>query len=462
MTKFERRWLAEATRLIEAANGPADDHQAVAAANAAGGDLEERILLRAEMLGVASGLAPLVGEWGVWLRRASWLFVLLAVVSGFGAASAVLGGPVVNVTWALSTLLGLNFIMLVVWAIGFFAPVARGSGASGGLLGSVWRWLVLRNWSKDARSPFVARSLLGLLADHRILRWQFATLTHKGWTALMAGAVLGLLVSFAFRRFDFSWETTILPASVFDWLLTALSALPAQIGFPLVDEAMVKAASARTTNAAERNLWAAWLVGCVICYGLLPRFLLWGLCGLRLRRESARVRLDLARPAYMALRERMMPLKAHIGVTDEAPQALDTPQLASSARSDASAAPALVAVEMHQPDWPPALPPGCVDLGRVDDRSQRRAVLDSLAQTPPVRLLVAVDPTLSPDRGTFALVTDFAAVSGACRVWLVGAAAARDGVRLQHWHDGLHETGLAADDIYADAATALAWLEHGK
>ena len=90
MTKFERRWLAEATRLIEAANGPADDHQAVAAANAAGGDLEERILLRAEMLGVASGLAPLVGEWGVWLRRASWLFVLLAVVSGFGAASAVL------------------------------------------------------------------------------------------------------------------------------------------------------------------------------------------------------------------------------------------------------------------------------------------------------------------------------------------------------------------------------------
>jgi hypothetical protein len=457
LSPFESRWLAEAVRLREEGGGALDDARAVGAARTSGGSVEERIRRRALILGEREGFAEALRSWRPRARLATLLLSVLALASGFGAALAVLGdgSRVVNVIWTLGGLLGLHLLSLLLWATGFLL----GPGEAGGALGRIWLWLSAR-LSRGAASIVVARALAGLLGRARLLRWWLGSVTHGLWLLFLCGALIGVLITLAARRYGFAWETTILSAEVFVRFIEIVGWLPGLVGFASPDPIGVRASGAGAVgDDALRHAWSSWLIGCVVVYGIAPRLLLWGVCVASWRVGRARLRLDLSLPAYVVLADRLFPASERIGVTDAAPRRLPRAH-AGRARTAHGDAAVLVGLELGADlHWPPDSLFRVVNAGRVESREQRHHLRAALAADPPARLLVACDARLSPDRGSLELIAELSRHAGECRIWLMAAEAATTGDRLCHWREGLLDIGLAREAIVESEQAALEWLE---
>ena len=155
MTELNTLWLTETIRLREEHAGPLDDLEANRLARAAGGDLPTRISRRALWLAQRDGLTEALRHWLQGARLALLVLAVLAVVSGAGLAIAALGDgqPPVNVFWALGSLLGLNLVLLIAWAMGLVF-----AGEQGAALGRLWLWLS-EKLARDAK----AAQLLSLI-----------------------------------------------------------------------------------------------------------------------------------------------------------------------------------------------------------------------------------------------------------------------------------------------------------
>lgn len=454
LSSLERLWLTEAVRLREEHAGPLEDREANRLAQAAGGNLASRIESRALWLAQRYGLFGALQHWRQGAQLALIVLLSLALLSGAGLALAALGDGQrpVNVFWALGSLLGLHLLMLLGWALGLaFA------GDSAGSLGRLWLWLS-EKLARDAQAAQLAPALLLLLQRQRLSRWALGLLVHGLWLVVLLAALLSLLALLATRRYGFVWETTILSGETFVALTQALGAIPALLGFALPDAELIRASgdSALAVESA-RQAWAAWLVGVLLAYGVLPRGLLALLCLWRWRRGRAALAPDLNLPGYSLLRDRLLPSSERLGVCDEAPQHLAEPQAGAAASNSAGAL--LVAIELDdRRPWPPALPKGLANAGVIDSREQRQRLLEQLTRFPPARLAIACDPQRSPDRGTLTLLSELARCAGATRIWLLQAqpGEALDSERLGDWQQALAKLGLS----YANSAP-LSWLETG-
>lgn len=456
---FESRWLAEALRLRGASAGAVEDAAAVRAARQVVGDVEQRILARARQLGEREGLTQAIAAWRPRARLLLLALALVAVISGFGVALAVLGdgSRPVNVVWALGGLLGVHLLSLLLWFLGLWL----GGRDAGGALGQGWLWLSTRLLPGQVHAQ-VAAALAALLGRAGLTRWWLGAVTHGVWLLALAGALAGLLVTLAARRYGFVWETTILPAEVFVRFIHGAGWLPAQFGFALPDAAAVRLAGAGGIGGeAARVAWSSWLIGCVVVYGIAPRLLLWLAClGLYLFGRR-RLRLDLSLPGYAALVARLAPASERIGVTDAAPAALRRAHV-EAAHAVGGHAAVLLGLELRSDlQWPPELPAGARDGGVIDSREQRRSMLAQLAAAPPARLLIACDPRLSPDRGSLEFIAELSRHAGECRVWLMRPAAGGDPARREHWRESLRDIGLEAGAVIEDTERALTWLERG-
>lgn len=480
LTPFEARWLAEIVRRHEERHGALEDASAVAAARERPAELEVRILHRAEVLGEREGWREALLRWHGRARLGLALLAVVAAMLGFGAAAGVLGdgGRAVNVVWALGALLGAHLASLVLWlgAMLFAGQAPGGALNAGGVPGRLWLRLV----SALDRSPQGAElplALGGLLGKSPAAAWGIGAVSHGLWALALAGATVGLLLLFATRRYGFVWETTILPAAAFTSLTSALGTLPAQLGFPVPDAALVAASgNAAMADEAGRHAWAGWLLGCVLVYGVLPRLAFALACGLMWRRAARRIALDLKRPGYARLRARLLPDSERIGVRDAEPETMPRPGR-RGVHPDAGEGCALLALELGQDlTWPPisadagwqaitgtdTVGQGASAIGRLDSREQRRAALAQLAVHPPRRLLIAVDPRQTPDRGTLGLIAELADRAVDTRIWAVAAPGADGGAageRLRLWREGLTGLGLGADAVITTAEAARDWLE---
>lgn len=451
---LDRLWLTEAVRLREEHAGPLDDTEANRQARAQGGELAELIEYRALWLASRDGLIEALRHWRQGARLAGFALALLALLTGAGLALAALGDGVrpVNVFWALGSLLGLNLLTLLGWLLGFFF-----AGDAAGALGRLWLWLS-EKLARDARAVQLAPALLAVLEQRRLGRWLLGLGVHGLWLVAMASALLTLLALLATRRYGFVWETTILGESTFISLTQALGTLPALLGFSVPDIDQIRA-SGTLGNGADgaRQSWAGWLVGVVLIYGLLPRLLLALFCLWRWRRGRAQLRLDLQLPAYRLLRERLQPPSERLGISDQAPAQLHAPS--AGTQLDGSEGAVIVAIELEQNHpWPPKLPRSVADAGVLDDREQRRRLLEQLTRFPPERLAIACDPRRSPDRGTLALIGELSRCAAETRVWLLQppAGQALDSHRLQDWHQALD--GL---DLRHSSSAPMTWMETG-
>ncbi|TLX59807.1 DUF2868 domain-containing protein [Stutzerimonas nosocomialis] len=452
LTPLDRLWLTEAVRLREEHAGPLEDAEANRQARTLGGDLPTLIESRALWLARRDGLVEALRHWRQGARLAGFGLVLLALMTGAGLGLAALGDGQrpVNVFWALGSLLGLNLLTLIGWALGLFLA------GDGGALGRLWLWLS-EKLARDARAAQLAPALLSVLHQRRLGRWVLGLGVHGLWTLAMGSALVTLLALLATRRYGFVWETTILGEATFISLTQALGALPALLGFSLPDIGQIRASGGTGGVESARQAWAGWLVGVVLIYGLLPRLLLALLCLWRWRRGRKALHLDLQLPAYRLLRERLQPPSERLGINDEAPSQLHVPTAGSHLGGEAGAL--LVAIELDDSrPWPPPLPAGVADAGILDDREQRRRLLEQMSRFVPARLVIACDPLRSPDRGTLALIGELSRCAGSTRVWLLQAPTgqALDSDRLSDWHQALDTLGLP------HASTSpLTWLETG-
>ncbi|MDO7895785.1 DUF2868 domain-containing protein [Pseudomonas citrulli] len=453
MTKLQELWLTEAIRLREEHAGPLEDQEANRLARAAGGELSTRIRYRARWLAERDGLVLALRHWLQGARLALVVLAVLAVVSGAGLGLAALGDgqTPVNVFWAVGSLLGLNLVLLIGWALGLaFA------GGQDAVLGRVWLWLS-EKLARDARAVQLAPALLLLLQRKRLNRWVLGALVNGAWLVAMASALVIVLMLLATRRYGFVWETTLLGSETFIALTRGLGALPALLGFNVPTVEMIRASGNGALDFdSARQAWATWLVGVVLVYGVLPRLGLALLCLWRWRRGRAGLDLDLNLPGYAQLRERLMPSSERLGINDAAPAQLHRVESpVSTMESDGAL---LVAIELDERPWPPKLPDSVKNAGILDSRESRHKLLEQLSRFPPARLAIACDPRRSPDRGSLALIAELARSASATRVWLLQAppGEALDAERLGDWHSALQQLQLP----FADCAP-MSWLESG-
>ena len=452
MTELNNLWLTETIRLREEHAGPLEDLEANRLARSAGGDLPTRIQRRALWLAERDGLSGALIHWLQGARLALIVLAVLAVVSGAGLAFAALSQSPVNVFWALGSLLGLNLILLLSWALGLLF-----AGEHGASLGRLWLWLS-EKLARDAKAAQLAPALLLLLQRQKLNRWAIGVLVNGLWLLAMLSALVMLLTLMATRRYGFVWETTILGADTFITLTQALGALPALLGFPVPTDEMIRASGDAALNIeSARQAWAAWLVGVLLVFGVMPRLLLALFCLWRWKTGKAALQLDLNLPGYAQLRERLMPTSERLGISDAAPEQLHRVQSGvSEAQSDGAL---LVAIELdEQRPWPPPLPKNVSNAGILDSRESRNKLLEQLSRFPPARLAIACDPRRSPDRGSLALIAELARSASATRVWLLQPppGEALDADRLGDWHVALQQLELP----FADCAP-LNWLETG-
>jgi hypothetical protein len=454
LTGLQTLWLTETVRLREEHAGPLEDMEANRLARSAGGDLPTRIQRRAVWLAERDGLANALQHWLQGARLALIVMAVLAVISGAGLAFAAMGDgqTPVNVFWALGSLLGLNLILLISWALGLVF-----AGEHGATLGRLWLWLS-EKLARDAKAAQLAPALLLLLQRHKLNRWAVGTLVNGLWLLAMLSALVILLTLMATRRYGFVWETTILSADTFVAMTQALGALPALLGFSVPTVEMIRASGDAALNIeSARQAWAAWLVGVLLIYGVLPRLLLMLFCRWRWKTGQAKLHLDLNLPGYAQLRERLMPTSERLGISDAAPAQLH--RVESGVTDQQSDGALLVAIELDdQRPWPPQLPKTVGNAGILDSRESRHRLLEQLSRFPPARLLIACDPRRSPDRGSLALIAELARNAAATRVWLLQAppGEALDAERLGDWHIALQQLELP----FADCAP-MNWLETG-
>ncbi len=388
------------------------------------------------------------------MRLALLLLLLLAVSSGAALAFGALGDGQrpVNLLWALTSLLGLNLLMLTGWLFSWLLP-----SHTGGTLARLWQWLSAK-LARDAQAAQLLPALMLLLQGQRLSRWGFGLLSHGLWLLTLSSALVMLLMLLASRRYGFVWETTLLPSESFVGLTQSLGAVPALLGFSLPDSQIIRASGAAALlDDSSRQAWASWLLGVLLVFGLLPRLLLTLLCLGYWQRGNRRLSLDLSLPDYQVLRAQLQPSSERLEISDSAPQ--PAPISATNSNQQVSSGALLVAIELDpQRPWPPLLPNTVADAGVLDSREQRQHLLEQLSRFPPARLAIACDPRRSPDRGTLALLGELARSAATTRIWLLPPAPgeALDSERLGDWHQALAQLQLT----HADSAP-FNWLETG-
>lgn len=442
LPRWQQLWLIEWQRQREGAR-PLDDPPAELAAWREAGEPQQRLLQRARYhLGASA--TPMTTA----LARLRWVLLvllLMTMLAGASGAWALLGDPTrpINVLWIWLALLAPSLGLLLLWLLSL-----RGAAPAwaGDLLGRVLARLPAL-WPEAV----AGQALFDLLRGQPGWRWWLGAASHALWLAALAGALAGVVLALALRRYDFVWETTILPGELFATLVHGLGWLPALVGFAQPDAAVV-AASGDAPVAAARRLWSSWLLGALLVYGLLPRALALLYCVWRARRGAAALQLPLALPYYVELGERLAPPSLRLGVVDADASRPAALRLQPAAQGRGCA---WLAIEL-----PPAPPLAALatlpSQGVIDTAAQQRAAVSTLLRDPLAKLLVVVDATQSPDRAVLRQLVELGAGCVALAVLLQGAD--RDG-RHAVWQRALADIGVAPSVVLDDAVAARAWLQ---
>lgn len=414
-----RDWLlAESVRRLDESTGDFRlDEAATREAALEPASPIRRIVERAHRLQAS---ARLIDDIDHVISAARWLVLLLmglGLVAGVAAASTLQAATAtIALSHALLVLLGVPFILLLAWAL---LSLFGRSGGAAGLPGRMLWWLMLlftRRFGLAAHRRHLAASLgeLGRLRGRTLM----ALATHAFWAAFFVGCIAWLWLRFLGLRFDFTWETTLLSGRWLEDLVIAIGWLPSWLfGLALPGPEQVQDVLSDRSPAADRGLWASYLIGALVVYGLAPRALLalWFLH----RWRHARMSLDLGRPGYLRLLPVLSGPSQPTGPRGEPPPAPRSTRTVRPAEPGTGSA-VLIGVELDgdgnesEARWPPDIP-GCRVLGRADNRRQRSEIVQALRQLDPrpEKIVTLCSLARSPDRGTMGWLgelTEFAPV----------------------------------------------------
>lgn len=470
---FNDRLLTLAVAAIEhGGTAPVDDRAAVAAAIAAPGDPESKLVARARRMPVAPSATEAIHR-SIAIGRLVAAAVLLAALGlGWFTAQTVLGSTdrarPVNVYWLLGGVLLPQSAILALWLL---LSTLGPPGVQAISIGGALRAMLSRTMSLwMGREPAAAGASTAMAIAHGrgpLLRWTLATLTHGFWTAFNLGCLIGVLAVLLLEQHLFCWESTLLSPEHMERLTRAIAWLPERLGFPTPSAAMIEASRLDPAHPERfvvqgSEVGAAWsglLIGAVVVYGLLPRAALLLLSLVQFARARRGYRLDLEHPLLAPALSALTP--AHGTATHRAgPAWRDTPRESPLAAPRSGPGPIVLAgIELPTPaaGWPPIGVPELVDLGRIESREDRATALGLLRDMPrrPRRLVVVVSLASTPDRGLGHCLLELAEAAAApVRVLLTGGHASRSRgdassvrQRIEDWRTLATRAGVAAVDV---------------
>lgn len=445
--------MAETVRLIEQ-DGPLEDQNIMRESFLGATGDEERLLVRGVMLGRR---LQIDSELALWRRSAYGLVLLLALLaflSAYGTASAVIGaGRTINAVTAFFALLALPTLTLMVWLV---AIAARSSGVFGYLsFGNILLGLLARLPGK--RRPHaltMAHAAHALLERQRLLPWAFGVVSHATWAVALILVLAGLGFAFSFQAYRLVWETTILEPGFFARFVSLTGMPPHWLGFPLPDTATLQHPA---SPDADYRAFAWWLMGCVLTYGLLPRTLFGIVSWAAWRRGMRRMHLETAEPYYRKLLMRFQEMEASLIVDQEQrlPAADDAKRHMPAAGSNGGA---VVGFELPpEALWPPSpLPRGLALVERTAGASaERRMILDRLSAIRPRRLLLVCHAAATPDRGTERFIKDASRHARDTALLLTSTTGESDVPRWQLW---MTRSGMESIVLFTGGAEAAGWM----
>ncbi len=457
---------------------PPEESPADEAARQAGGDFESRIIHRAAALPVSSPIRDAlrsVGQVTAWSIAA---LLIIAAITGAGAARAALGAPrdePVNFFWILTSLLGVQTLLLAAWIILIIAwPRSESISPLGGAALALGRWAASKVHQHNPAHHLAAIRAMGSVhARSPLGKWTLSAISHGLWAAFNIGCLTLLALLLTAREYTFNWETTILSEDAYVGITRALATVPDAFGFdsPTIDQIRQSEAGASLpTLIAARQAWSWLLFGSIVTYAFLPRAALLCICLIARRRASGQYRLDNSDPGFMRLRNSLMPAAEKRGIVDgdEPPELAAGRSAAEQDFADHTSGgggrtgdPVIFGLEIESPAsaWPPELPGAhWRDLGLIDDRDDRRRVLaelDATEETPRMTLAVC-SLTATPVRGLGAFLRQRKDAPGPSRLAVLltsGQSLRRRGdadrlsLRVEDWHRLATDAGIAPDLI---------------
>ncbi|MBC2768982.1 DUF2868 domain-containing protein [Pusillimonas minor] len=454
---FNAVWLAETLRIKELRDGALEDTTQVARALGRGGSFAQRLVARAQGLAERENIQTTFVHWRALGKLAFAVMAIAAILTGAGLAAGALGDGTrpVNLMLAIALLLGLHTLTFIFWLIGTTASSSHASG-----LGTVWLWMTAR-MARTPQSTAAGQALVATLQRSQGLKPMLGMLTHAVWSVAFVAALLTLLALLSARQYVFQWETTLLAPDTFATITRLLGGLPSLIGFPVPADTVVSQsmAGALPANIGAGPIWSQWLLGVIVAYGFVPRFLALLACVITWQRRMQHLTLDTTLPGFIELKPRLMPGSLNTGIDAPAPDLFSHPREAGPSRPMTPGGHnALVALELpNDITWPPSgLETLGTDLGRVDTREQRHTLLSVLESKQYDHLIAACDGRLTPDRGTLLYFQALAQTCKQFHVLILLPDTMPENNRTTLWQANLERAGFDGARVYTGPANLKA------
>jgi Protein of unknown function (DUF2868) len=453
IARFDKRVLIEQIRSIEAVRSLVCDDQADPPNYFVHHNFEDRLWQRACRLVDCNRLRPAIER----VARLSSLYgvfalILTAVLGATGVSVAVSDGQTINVYWLLLVLLGFNFASMLLWLAGISLKLG---GLTSGVLARITSWLPDRLRSRSAQGIQADRAWLACHFGGQAGKWRFSKITHQLWLCYLTAGMITLTLILTVRQYDFVWATTLLSDSAFvhltDTMSTPLHALG--LATPTADQVQAtKIGGPHALTADQRSHWAQFLLGALLCYGIVPRMLLWVWSALMSRAARRRFTLDYYLPYYISLRQELMPLSGHGQIidADTSPPGIIAAPTFNPAPHKLPAETQWVSVELGDDiRWPPDAVHAGNDMGQVIDRESLVRITLQLKQGANPIVAVAVAAARPADRGVQRTIASL--LAGSAQSWLVllqhQEHSAISPARLSAWYRLAEACKVPADHV---------------
>jgi hypothetical protein len=468
MSNFENRLLIEQIRYMETQQTLACNDEEEGVDHSVHRDFEEHLLQRARCLVEQNDLSAVLGRAARLSRYVRILaFLLAALLGALGVIYAVTDSDTINIYWLLLLLLGFNLVSMLLWLIGISLNL---EALTSGMLARLSSWLPAHLERKDSSSGKAGtqadRAWLACHFSGAVGKWQFSKITHQLWLVYLLAGLGSLVLLLTVRQYDFVWGTTLLSDTAFVRLTEVLSTPLQALGFatPSAEQVLdtqtgvLQHDAAQALTAEHRYRWAQFLLGALLCYGIVPRIVLWTWSALMCANARRLFALDFYLPYYISLRQRLMPLASHGQIID----ADTSPPLITETSAIKPVPHALpqetqwAAVELGDDiAWPPQSVSADNDLGQVVDRESLAHILQYLQSNACPVIAVAVSAVRSPDRGVQRTIDSL--MSNCAQRWLVLLQKRDDesvsNQRLAAWYRLAEACQVPADNVISLSLT---------
>ncbi len=457
ISNFDKRLLIEQLRYIEMQQRLVCDADESSPDHSIHSDFEERLWQRANCLVEKHNLSAVLRHAA---RLSSYVkivaLIVAALLGALGITYAITDSLTINIYWLLLILFGFNFISMLLWLTGISLNM---KALTTGVLARLTSWLPgyfesTGRFSNQA-SRQAGRAWLTCHFSGDVGKWQFSKITHQLWLAYLLTGLAFLVLLLMVRQYDFVWGTTLLSDTAFVKLTEVLSVPLEALGFTTPSAEQVQESrigSAQVLTIEHRSRWAQFLLGALLCFGIVPRILLWSWSALMSGKSRRHFALDYYRPYYISLRQQLMPLAGHGQIIDadtSPPVSSDIPSI-TPVQHKLPEETLWVAVELGDNiSWPPGSIATAKNLGQVVDRDSLALILQQLQRVVSPVIAVAVSPARPPDRGVQRVIDNLLSSSG--QPWLVLLQSHQDesvsSTRLAAWYQLAEACKVPADHV---------------